>query len=120
MAFVNDAQLPNYWTFDHLKLDWTNLRNGDRLFVTQSRQFKIAVADPIRGELLLTPVTTEMPSPEKDEAGTPSKELGDWNELEVYDPPRTVANSRGRGRATARSSRGSGKPRSTRKSRKRR
>ena len=100
MAYVNSPQLPNYWTFDHLKLDWTNLRNGDRIFVTQSRQFKIAVADPIRGELLLSPVTIEIPQePESRPVNS------DDNELEVFEPPRPMANSRGAGRAAARKSR---------------
>ena len=95
MAFVNEPQLPNYWTFDHAKLDWTNLRNGDRLFVTQSRQFKIAVADPIRGELLLTPVTTEMgPVDSMDQNAPPPQDRGDWNELEVFDPPRKATPAR--------------------------
>ncbi|MBR6471563.1 MAG: VacB/RNase II family 3'-5' exoribonuclease, partial [Victivallales bacterium] len=92
MAFVNEPQLPNYWTFDHLKLDWTNLRNGDRLFVTQSRQFKVVVADPIRGELLLTPGTTETSPVEP--AEPPLQDRGDWNELEVFDPPRKAASAR--------------------------
>ena len=117
MAFVNEPQLPNYWTFDHVKLDWTNLRNGDRLFVTQSRPFKIAVADPIRGELLLTPVTTEMRPPELDASEPPpATDRGDWNELEVFDPPRQAASARkSRNSRNSRGSRSSSKSRKSRR-----
>ena len=116
MAYVNTPQLPNYWRFDHLKLDWTNLRNGERLFVTQSRDFKIAIADPVRGELLLTPALGAMPQPlEGDDS--PEHQSPDWNELEVTAPPPAVANSRGKGRAAARKSRNSRSSRNSRNSR---
>ena len=35
MAYVNTPQLPRHWTFDHLKLDWTNLRDGDRILIAE-------------------------------------------------------------------------------------
>lgn len=115
MAYVNTPQLPRHWTFDHLKLDWTNLRDGDRLFVTQSRQFKIAVADPIRGELLLTPVPAEAPSEVPPEPAT--QDRGDWNELEVFDPPAPERNSRGAGRKAARAKHRDARKRTTSRSR---
>jgi len=56
IAFVNEEQLPKGWKFDHLKAAWYNVKDGDRLYITQSRQFEVDSSDPIRGELLLAPV----------------------------------------------------------------
>jgi hypothetical protein len=64
LAFVNDDQLPRgAWSFDTRKLVWLNRLNGDRLFVTQDREFTVDVADPVRGELFLRPLAPgEKPS----------------------------------------------------------
>ena len=55
VAYANESQLPASWRFDHTKNAWTNIKDGDRLYITQTRQFRVDSADPIRGELLLKP-----------------------------------------------------------------
>ncbi|MBP5299961.1 MAG: hypothetical protein J6Y80_01020, partial [Victivallales bacterium] len=76
----------------------------------------IALADPIRGELLLTPAICPAPDAPA-ECEPPAQSSSDWNELEVTDPPPAVPYSRGKGRAAARNSRNSRGARGSRRSR---
>ncbi len=67
MAFVQESDLPRSWRFDAQKCVWSNTRDGDRIYITQKRQFRMEMADPVRGELHLSPAPP--PKEEKTPAG---------------------------------------------------
>ncbi|MCQ2396657.1 MAG: ribonuclease R [Lentisphaeria bacterium] len=58
IGYVNEPQLGRGWKFDHLKIVWRNIKTGDQIYITQTRQFRVDTADPVRGEIELIPDMT--------------------------------------------------------------